>query len=1271
MFVFSFKCLWDRRRVLEGGPWSFDKFLLVLKEPVGIGRIEELGFSSALFWVQIYNLPLAYLNKEVGLFLGDMIGRVREVDTGTGGYCLGKCLRDLDGQFWRFTGFYGDPRGDMRFHSWNLLRRLARLSKLPWLVGGDFNEVLLLDEKLGGRVKTLSALSNFRDAVDDCCLMDMGFRGYKFTWSNRQDGRELIQERLDRFLCSMSWRSLFPNAVNTHLDWGGSDHKALLVNNVQKFRERDRVNRWGARFHFDEAWVDDEECRNIVERAWQGGECLDGISGLTRSVGLVEDIKSLVSNFYSHLFASTSPSVNMIENVVQAVEKRVNADMNSILAASFTSEEVFSALNQMAPGLDGLPALFYQKFWSIVGGKVSRAVLDILNNGAGFGVMGEVMVALIPKVKTPVRVSDFRPISLCNVTYKLVVKVLANRLKLVLGDVVDSSQSAFVPGRLITDNVVVGFECLHHLIGCKRGPKGFAAFKLDMSKAYDRVEWVFLEKIMLKLGFEVGWVQKVMGCVKSASYSFIINGEPRGCVKPSRGLRQGCPLFPYLFLLCAEGLTSLLSRATLEGRLHGIKVARYAPSISHLLFADDSLIFTRATREEGAVLKRILQMYEAASGQSVNYEKSALTFSPNVPEMTVLDIGNIFNVDVVACHEKYLGLPSSLGRNKRDVFRSILDRVWQKLQGWKGRLFSVGGKEVLLKAVVQAIPSYAMSCFKLPVSLGMDVQRMCADFWWGSEKEKRKTHWVAWKKMCFSKVSGGMGFRDFSSFNQAMLAKQGWRLLMNPSSLMTRVLKAKYFPNTSFLSSALGCRPSFVWRSILWGREVLKKGLRWKVGDGQIISVYEDSWLPKDSGFRVLSPRLLPYGVKVAALLSRPGCWSKGLVEFYFNSEEAASILSIPLCSRPIEDSLIWHFDKRGFFSVKSAYNVALSLGNSDVPSCSRGFSPWWRKLWALQLPSKVKIFCWRACKGILPTRDVLFRRGIADSCFCALCGFVLDSADHAVWGCSSVQLLWDCCPIFSALDAFKAMDFFDRVVWVFSSFSLKISLQFLVACWLSWFSRNQKLHGGNVLLDTDLWGRAASFLDAFLGSSQVSVSCPAGMSAVSSSCAVKLWKPPSFGLKVNVDAAVDISRGLFGVGIIFRDCFGGLVAAVSRYFSDFFYVESAEAKAILLGFQMAVELDLGCSCFEFESDALNVVNLCCGGAASLCEVGNIVYDIRLSFNYFLNSLSFVPRACNNVAHVLAKFAVGNQLNFVWLESFPSWLLKLVESDSVAAFASS
>ncbi|KAL5813119.1 hypothetical protein ACOSQ3_028069 [Xanthoceras sorbifolium] len=177
-----------------------------------------------------------------------------------------------------------------------------------------------------------------------------------------------------------------------------------------------------------------------------------------------------------------------------------------ILMSNFTALEIQQALKQMAlskaPGPDGLPTLFFQKFWGVVGDKVIQALLAVLNNGADIGEMSRAVVALIPKVKSPIKISDFRPISLCNVTYKLVAKVLANRLKLVLNDIIASSQSAFVPERLITDNVVVGFECLHHLNNRRKGSKGLAALKLDMSKAYDRVEWVFLQKMMEKLSFD-------------------------------------------------------------------------------------------------------------------------------------------------------------------------------------------------------------------------------------------------------------------------------------------------------------------------------------------------------------------------------------------------------------------------------------------------------------------------------------------------------------------------------------------------------------------------------------------------------------------------------------------------------------------------------------------------------------------------------------------------------------------------------------------------
>lgn len=190
----------------------------------------------------------------------------------------------------------------------------------------------------------------------------------------------------------------------------------------------------------------------------------------------------------------------------------------------------------------------------------------------------------IPKVRAARLVSDFRPISLCNVSYKIIAKVLANRMKLHLMKVIDEYQSAFLPGRSISDNIVLGHESLHYLTHLKKTKVGFAALKLDMSKAYDRVEWLYLTQVMLKLGFHPKWVNLVMKCVSSTSFSFLLNGEPKGRIVPTRGLRQGDPLSPYLFLLCSEGFSSIITYAAQTRLISSIQVARSAPKVTHLFF---------------------------------------------------------------------------------------------------------------------------------------------------------------------------------------------------------------------------------------------------------------------------------------------------------------------------------------------------------------------------------------------------------------------------------------------------------------------------------------------------------------------------------------------------------------------------------------------------------------------------------------------------------------------------------------------------------------
>ena len=198
---------------------------------------------------------------------------------------------------------------------------------------------------------------------------------------------------------------------------------------------------------------------------------------------------------------------------------------------------------------------------------------------------------------------------MCNVVYKIASKVLANRLNVFLSKFITPEQSAFVPDRLISDNTLVASELAHFMHNLWRGKEGFMALKLDISKAYDRLEWHFLQRILQRLGFDDDWIELIMTCLSTVRYSFLINGEPRGYVAPSRGLRQGDPLSPYLFILCAEGLSALISHFVSIGSLQGLKVCDGAPVISHLLFADDSMIYSQATMQDCLILKHILDVY--------------------------------------------------------------------------------------------------------------------------------------------------------------------------------------------------------------------------------------------------------------------------------------------------------------------------------------------------------------------------------------------------------------------------------------------------------------------------------------------------------------------------------------------------------------------------------------------------------------------------------------------------------------------------------------
>jgi hypothetical protein len=347
------------------------------------------------------------------------------------------------------------------------------------------------------------------------------------------------------------------------------------------------------------------------------------VRSLKSAAGVVclekEEIEGIVQSFYTDLFKAQEEID--VHGVLQFVPTKVTDEMNLMPCQPFEAAEVERALFSMgpskAPGVDGFNANFYQKHWTLIKDEITDAVLGFLNGGHLPEIINRTVIVLIPKVKSPQDITQYRPIALCNVIYKMCSKVLANRLRVVLDVIISEEQSAFVPGRLITDNVICAYESVHSMKR-KKGKLAFCAAKLDMMKAYDRVEWPYLQGIMQKLGFAEAWVSLIMKCVTTVSLEVKVNGELLPSFKPTRGLRQGDPISPYLFLICGEGLSCLIKSYDGGWIDRGIRVSYNAPWISHLLFADDCLVFMKADVRSAHRLDAILEIYSKGSGKRVN-----------------------------------------------------------------------------------------------------------------------------------------------------------------------------------------------------------------------------------------------------------------------------------------------------------------------------------------------------------------------------------------------------------------------------------------------------------------------------------------------------------------------------------------------------------------------------------------------------------------------------------------------------------------------------
>ncbi|XP_019168818.1 PREDICTED: uncharacterized protein LOC109164726 [Ipomoea nil] len=398
------------------------------------------------------------------------------------------------------------------------------------------------------------------------------------------------------------------------------------------------------------------------------------------------ELKDHIQHFYINLFTDCREVAE--GQLLEARFPRLRRIDWTIFNREVTKEEVHEAVYDMkpfkAPGPDGLPAGFYQHTWDVIGDSVYEMVSQAFRHGRIPEGINDTLVALIPIVQIPDTIKQFRPISLCNVSYKILTKTITNRLKSILPRMVGPFQSSFIPGRQISDNVIIYQEVLHTMREL-RGNKKYMAIKLDLEKAYDRLSWDFIKDTLKQAGFNERWRDIIMTCVTTPRLAIIWNGDRLDPFRPERGIRQGDAMSPAIFVLCMERLSQLIISEVESLRWKRIKLAASGPTMSHLCFADDMVLFIEASLDQVEIVQNCLAKFCTASGQKVSLEKSQIHFSKNMAPALATEIESKFGISETKDLGRYLGVPSIHERVTCNIYAGLLERIAARLEGWKLR----------------------------------------------------------------------------------------------------------------------------------------------------------------------------------------------------------------------------------------------------------------------------------------------------------------------------------------------------------------------------------------------------------------------------------------------------------------------------------------------------------------------------------------------------------------------------------------------------------
>uniref|UniRef100_A0A803PTQ2 Reverse transcriptase domain-containing protein n=1 Tax=Cannabis sativa TaxID=3483 RepID=A0A803PTQ2_CANSA len=551
------------------------------------------------------------------------------------------------------------------------------------------------------------------------------------------------------------------------------------------------------------------------------------IVSFTNDQGLqVDNFAEVVEHFMSHFrsFMGCKSRVGRKIDLGCMTQGAVlSLDQHLEIMKPFTPKEIkkalFSIPDSKSPGPDGYGSGFFKALWPHIGAEICKAIADFFETGAIPKEMHRTMISPIPKIENPSRAVDYRPIACCTTLYKCISKLMCTRLAKVLPSIINQNQWAFVQGRSIAHNVMILQDLLKNYKRKNTSPR--CALKIDISKAYDTVDWDFLEDLLNAFKLPRKFVDMVMICVRNTSYTLLMNGRMQGSFNGAKGLRQGDPISPLLFVLIMEYLTRLLQAATQNTKFRYHPMCKNLKLVS-LCFADDLIILSKGTRHSLHVVKTVLDEFSNTTGLAINSQKSHIYFG-GVKDREKDDITADLTIIEGTFPLKYLGVPLRPTKWKIEDCGIVISKIKQSLHTWASRHLSHAGRAQLIHSVLLGLRNYWMSIFVLPQSVTKEVERLCRGFLWGTKDERLKIHMTSWEKVCLPKAYGGLGFKEGAKWNYAMLSKYVWAIMEKKDLLWVKWVNLIYLKDNPFWSHIQKLDSSWYWKKLCKLRRIFPR----------------------------------------------------------------------------------------------------------------------------------------------------------------------------------------------------------------------------------------------------------------------------------------------------------------------------------------------------------------------------------------------------------------------------------------------------------------